>query len=206
MSFFEPSTCRHKVCNYSPVAAGNIRLSSSSHPPSFGWCSCVLPKPAHPLGLRWLEPYPVCPARFHRLWLPWSRFVHCAPCPRAGFCCILPLVHVSVTSRSGPMLSSSGRPHEYFLSTNGNPFVNRKAWAELPEIELPTFTLAEIHGEFSKVLHASFESVFECIQVVSRSKLCLTFNDKNSLEETASVGLEFRGHPIALTPLHSKTG
>ena len=88
------------------------------------------------------------------------------------------------------------------------PFANRKAWAELPEIALrdkPSFSLAEIHGEFNKVLHVSLESVFECIQVVSRNKLCLTFKDKNSLEETAGVGLEFRGHPISLTPLHSKT-
>ena len=88
------------------------------------------------------------------------------------------------------------------------PFANRKAWAELPDMALrdkPTFSSAEIHGEFSKVLHVSLESIFECIQVVSRNKLCLTLKDKNSLEETASVGLEFRGHPISLTPLHSKT-
>ena len=88
------------------------------------------------------------------------------------------------------------------------PYANRKAWTELPDIALrdkPTFSLAEIHGEFSKVLHVSLESIFECIQVVSRNKLCLTFKDKNSLEETANVGLEFRGHPISFTPLHSKT-
>ena len=67
------------------------------------------------------------------------------------------------------------------------------------------FALAEIHGEFSKVLHVSLENVFECIQVVSPTKLWIAFKDKNSLEETASVGLEFRGLPITLTPLHSKT-
>ena len=88
------------------------------------------------------------------------------------------------------------------------PFADRKAWADLPDIALhdkPTFTLAEIHGEFSKVLHVSLDNVFECIQVVSRTKLCLTFKDKPSLEETTSIGLEFRGQPITLTPLHSKT-
>ena len=88
------------------------------------------------------------------------------------------------------------------------PFANRKAWADLPAIALrekPTFTLAEIHGEFSKVLHVSLETVFECIQVVSRTKLCLTFKDKSNLEETTNIGLEFRGHPVTLTPLHSKT-
>ena len=85
---------------------------------------------------------------------------------------------------------------------------NRKAWADLPYIALrnkPTFTFAENHGDFSKVLRVSLESVFECMQVVSRTKLWTAFKDKNSLEETASVGLEFRGHPITLTPLHSKT-
>ena len=88
------------------------------------------------------------------------------------------------------------------------PFANRKAWADLPYIALrnkPTFTFAENHGDFSKVLRVSLESVFECMQVVSRTKLWTAFKDKNSLEETASVGLEFRGHPITLTPLHSKT-
>ena len=88
------------------------------------------------------------------------------------------------------------------------PFANRKAWADLPAIALhekPTFILAEIHSEFNKVLHVSLESVFECIQVVSQTKLCLTFKDKSNLEETTNIGLEFRGHPITLTPLHSKT-
>ena len=87
------------------------------------------------------------------------------------------------------------------------PFANRKAWADLPELALrdkPSFTLAEIHEEFSKVLRMPLENVFNCIQVISRTKLCLTFSDKPRMEETVNLGLEFRGNPIIITPLHSK--
>ena len=209
VSLFEPSTSQHKVWNYSPVGAGNALLFTSSHPPPSGlvslgsrnacfstWLSLAgaLSSPSGPLS---------------SLVFPWPRFVHWALCPRAGFYWIVLLVHVSVASRPETLLSYSGRPRIYFFSLlMAIPFANRKAWAELPEIALrdkPTFTLAEIHGEFNKVLHVSLESVFECIQVVSRTKLCLTFKDKNALEETANIGLEFRGHPITLTPLHTKT-
>ena len=54
------------------------------------------------------------------------------------------------------------------------PFANRKAWADLPELALrdkPTFTMVEIHDEFSKVLHTPLVDVFDCIQIISRSKL-----------------------------------
>ena len=88
------------------------------------------------------------------------------------------------------------------------PFANRKAWADLPDLSLrdkPSFTMAEIHEEFSKVLRTPLSNVFECIQVISRSKLCLTFTDKPRMEETMNLGLEFRGHLVSLTPLHSKT-
>ena len=88
------------------------------------------------------------------------------------------------------------------------PFANRKAWADLPDLSLrekPSFTMTEIHDEFSKVLRTPLSNVFECIQVISRSKLCLTFVDKPRMEETMNLGLEFRGHLVSLTPLHSKT-
>ena len=88
------------------------------------------------------------------------------------------------------------------------PYANRKAWAELPELALRDnnkFKLEEIHEEFAKNLHTSLDNIFECIQVISGTKLCLTFRDKAQLEETIHTGLEFRGHPITLAPLHTKT-
>ena len=73
------------------------------------------------------------------------------------------------------------------------PYANRKAQAELPELALRDnnkFKLEEIHEEFAKNLHSSLENVFECIQVISGTKLCLTFRDKARLEETVHTGLE----------------
>ena len=83
-----------------------------------------------------------------------------------------------------------------------NPYANRKAWAELPELALRDnnrYKLEEIHEEFAKTLRTSLENVFLI------RELCLTFKDKARLEETVHTGLEFRGHPITLAPLHTKT-
>lgn len=87
------------------------------------------------------------------------------------------------------------------------PYANRKAWADIPDLALrekPHFTLAEIHGEFATTLKTPLNNVFDCIQVISRNKLCLTFCDKNRMEEIVHTGLVFRGHLLTLTSLHTK--
>ena len=47
--------------------------------------------------------------------------------------------------------------------------------------------------------------MFSIASRLFRVRNCLTFKDKPCMEETVNLGLEFRGHPITLTPLNSKT-
>ena len=86
------------------------------------------------------------------------------------------------------------------------PYSNRVAIASFPELALqskPRVTPTEVWADFSNQA-APLLNFFECIQLISASKLRILFPTAALMEDCLSEGLTFRSHPLTLTPISSK--
>ena len=86
------------------------------------------------------------------------------------------------------------------------PYSNRVAIAEFPELALkskPRVTPTEVWADFSNQA-APLKDYFECIQLISASKLRILFPSSALMEDCLGEGLTFRSHPLALTPISIK--
>ena len=88
------------------------------------------------------------------------------------------------------------------------PYSNRVFIAELPEQVLkgklrltPKEVMADISNQAPPLLN-----FFECMQLISASKLRILFPSALLMDDCIGEGLTFRDHPLSLTPISEKKG
>ena len=94
----------------------------------------------------------------------------------------------------------------FCISTMAIPYSNRVAITKFPELALknqPWVTPKEVWADFSNQA-TPLLNYFECIQLISASKLRILFPSATLMEDSLAEGLTFRGHPLALTPISTR--
>ena len=86
------------------------------------------------------------------------------------------------------------------------PFSNWSALCTLPELCLrskPPFTEAELRRSFLTVANP-LHTAFACIQLLSANEVRFCCTSTRKLEDVMNTGLNFRGHPLTVGPIHTK--